>query len=62
SRALERPQYHLVSEQERAGAWQFEVECRVPPLPDPVRGAGGTRRAAEQAAAAAALERLQTHD
>ena len=62
SRALERPQYHLVSEREQAGVWQFEVECRVPPLPDPVRGAGGTRRAAEQAAAAAALERLHTHD
>ena len=62
SRALERPQYHLVSEQEQAGVWQFEVECRVPPLPDPLRGIGGTRRAAEQAAAAAALERLQTHD
>ncbi len=62
SRALERPQYHLVSEQEQAGVWQFEVECRVPPLPGPVRGAGGTRRAAEQAAAAAALERLQAHD
>ncbi len=62
SRALERPQYHLVSEQEQAGVWQFEVECRAPSLPDPLRGIGGTRRAAEQAAAAAALERLQTHD
>ncbi len=62
SRALERPQYHLVSEQEQAGVWQFEVECRAPPLPDPLRGTGGTRRAAEQAAAAAVLERLQAHD
>jgi ribonuclease-3 len=62
SRALERPQYHLVSEQEQAGVWHFEVECRAPSLPDPLRGSGGTRRAAEQAAAAAVLERLQAHD
>ncbi|HEX2797783.1 MAG TPA: ribonuclease III [Immundisolibacter sp.] len=62
SRALERPQYHLVSEQEQAGVWQFEVECRAPSLSDPLRGTGGTRRAAEQAAAAAVLERLQAHD
>ncbi len=61
SRALERPQYHLVSEQERAGNWQFEVDCQVPTLPDPIRGSGSTRRAAEQTAAAAALERLQSH-
>lgn len=61
SRALGRPQYHLVSEQEHAGVWQFEVDCQVPSLPDPIRGAGGTRRAAEQTAAAAALEQLQNH-
>jgi len=61
SRALGRPQYHLVSEQEHAGVWQFEVDCQVPSLPDPVRGAGGTRRAAEQTAAATALEQLQNH-
>ena len=59
SRALERPHYHLVGEQERAGVWQFEVECRVGALPEPCRGAGGTRRGAEQAAAAAALEQLE---
>ena len=62
SRALERPHYHLVGEQERAGVWQFEVECRVPTLPEPCRGTGGTRRGAEQAAAAVALEYLQNHD
>jgi len=61
SRALERPQYHLVSEQEHAGTWQFEVHCRVPALPEPIRGSGSTRRAAEQTAAAAALEQLQNH-
>lgn len=61
SRALERPQYHLVSEQERAGNWQFEVDCQVTALPDPIRGSGSTRRAAEQTAAAAALEQLQSH-
>jgi ribonuclease-3 len=59
SRALERPHYHLVGEQERAGAWQFEVECRVAALPEPCRGSGGTRRGAEQAAAAVALEQLE---
>ena len=62
SRGLERPQYHLVGERERAGAWEFEVECRVAGLPAPCRGSGGTRRGAEQAAAAAALEQLQTND
>jgi ribonuclease-3 len=62
SRGLERPQYHLVGERERAGAWEFEVECRVAGLPVPCRGSGGTRRGAEQAAAAAALEQLQTND
>jgi ribonuclease-3 len=62
SRALERPHYHLVEEQERAGVWQFAVECRVAALPEPCRGTGGTRRGAEQAAAAVALEQLQGHD
>ncbi len=61
SRALQRPQYHLVGEHEHAGVRQFEVECHVPSLTDPIRGAGGTRRAAEQTAAAAALEQLQNH-
>lgn len=61
SRALERPKYHLRSEREHGGVWQFEVECQVLALPEPVGGQGGTRRAAEQAAAAAALERLQGH-
>jgi ribonuclease-3 len=60
SRALERPQYHLIEEHEHAGVWQFEVECRVAALPEPCRGSGGTRRGAEQAAAAVALEQLQT--
>jgi ribonuclease-3 len=59
SRALERPQYHLIEEHEHAGVWRFEVECHVATLPDPCRGAGGTRRGAEQAAAAVALEQLQ---
>ncbi len=62
SRALELPRYHLVGEQERAGVWQFDVECRVANVPQPCRGSGGTRRAAEQAAAAAALEQLQGYD
>lgn len=62
SRALERPHYHLVGEQEHGGVWQFEVECHVAALPEPCRGTGGTRRGAEQAAAAVALEHLQNHD
>ena len=62
SRGLELPRYHLVSEQERAGVWHFEVECRVANVAQPCRGSGGTRRGAEQAAAAAALEQLQGND
>ncbi|MGK2940395.1 MAG: ribonuclease III [Immundisolibacter sp.] len=61
SRALERPHYHLIDEQEQAGVWQFTVECRVPALDQPCHGNGGTRRAAEQTAAALALEHLQAH-
>jgi ribonuclease III len=61
SRALERPHYYLVDEQEHAGVWQFEVECRVPALAQPCPGKGNTRRAAEQTAAALALEQLQAH-
>ncbi len=61
SRALERPKYHLLTEHEQAGVWQFEIECQVPLLAQPCRGTGGTRRAAEQTAAAVALEQLQNH-
>ena len=50
----------LLDEHEHAGVWRFEVECRVAALPQPCRGSGGTRRGAEQAAAAVALEQLQT--
>ena len=37
---------------------QFEVECQVEALPEPTRGAGGSRRKAEQAAAQQALDLL----
>ena len=47
------PVYELVEVRGEAHAQEFEVACRVAVLATPVRGAGHSRRTAEQAAAAA---------
>ncbi len=58
--SLPTPTYSVVEVAGEPHAQRFVVECRVAGLEEPVRGAGRSRRAAEQEAAARALERL-TH-
>ncbi len=53
------PEYHVVDTLGQAHAQTFVVECRVEGLETPGVGRGSSRRRAEQAAAEAALERLQ---
>ncbi len=60
ARGLPLPGYEVKSVQGKTHEQQFEVVCHVEGLPEPVRGTGGSRRKAEQAAAAAALERLES--
>ena len=57
-RKLPLPQYALVATHGEAHAQQFEVECSLPALDIRVTGQGGSRRAAEQSAARAAIERI----
>ena len=57
-RKLPLPQYTLVATSGEAHAQEFEVECGAPALGIRVRGQGASRRAAEQAAARAALDRI----
>ena len=53
------PSYEVTAVRGKTHDQQFEVVCHVEGLSEPVHGAGGSRRKAEQAAAAAALERLE---
>lgn len=53
------PAYQVVDVSGRDHAQVFRVECRVDSLPAAVTGSGGSRRKAEQDAAARALEYLQ---
>lgn len=52
------PQYALVDARGEAHAQEFEVECAIPAFRLQVRGAGSSRRAAEQQAARRALDQL----
>ena len=52
------PQYRVTSTRGTDHDQNFEVECHVEGLPEPVRGSGNSRRKAEQAAARQALDRL----
>jgi len=52
------PVYHILAVSGEAHQQNFLVECVVPGLEVPVQGRGASRRAAEQDAAAQALERL----
>jgi len=58
ARRLPLPDYTVVSTGGQAHAQTFTVACRVEGIADTVRGSGGSRRKAEQAAASAALKRL----
>ena len=59
-RKIALPLYTVVATHGAAHSQEFEVECSVPKLAIQVSGAGGSRRAAEQAAAKKALEAAQT--
>lgn len=58
-RGLPLPVYHLLDTRGEAHRQLFEVACEVPSLQARFIGSGGSRRAAEQAAAEAAIARLQ---
>jgi len=58
-RKIALPVYTVVATHGAAHSQEFEVECAVPKLSIQVLGAGGSRRAAEQAAAKKALEAAQ---
>lgn len=56
-RKIPLPVYSVVATHGAAHSQLFEVECSIPKLSVQVLGSGGSRRAAEQAAAKLALER-----
>ena len=58
ARRLPVPSYVVVDVAGEAHAQTFHVECRIPAFDIAVAGDGPSRRAAEQAAAAAALAAL----
>jgi len=60
SHALATPVYNVVEVSGKAHNQHFRVECIVPMLEQPVEGSGKSRRAAEQEAAAKALELVGT--
>jgi len=59
ARRLPVPAYHLKETAGEAHAQQFFVTCSIPILQIECAGQGGSRRAAEQQAAQAALQRLE---
>ena len=60
SHALATPVYNVIEVSGKAHNQNFRVECIVPMLEQPVEGSGKSRRAAEQEAAAKALELMAT--
>ena len=60
-RKMNLPQYRVVATTGQAHQQTFEVLCEVAQAQVSARGLGASRRAAEQAAAAAALDQLMTH-
>lgn len=62
ARKLKLPLYRVVGTLGAAHRQTFDVECEVPELNLSERGIGNSRRAGEQAAAAAMLQTLNTRD
>lgn len=62
SRKMALPVYRVVATHGAAHSQEFDVECEVQSLSEPVKGRGPSRRAAEQQAAREALAALQTQD
>jgi len=60
ARKLAVPEYVVIATTGEAHAQSFEVECRIPALGIVANGRGSSRRAAEQAAAESAIERVQS--
>ena len=58
-RKMKVPQYTVVATAGAAHRQTFDVECHIPELSLTERGTGGSRRAGEQAAAAAMLATLK---
>lgn len=58
-RRMKLPSYRVVATLGAAHKQSFDVECEIPELKRAERGIGGSRRAAEQAAATAMLEILK---
>jgi ribonuclease-3 len=59
-RKMKLPQYRVVGIIGAAHKQSFDVECEIPELRFSERGIGGSRRAGEQAAAAAMLQTIKT--
>jgi ribonuclease-3 len=59
-RKMKLPQYKVVGTLGAAHKQSFDVECEVPELRLAERGIGGSRRAGEQAAAAAMLQTIKS--
>ncbi len=59
ARAQSLPVYRLVDTSGADHSQQFHIACEIAALPEPFLGRGSSRRAAEQAAAELAIERLQ---
>jgi len=55
------PAYSIIATQGEAHAQSFQVECAIPALKISARGAGSSRRNAEQQAAQAAYQQLSIH-
>jgi ribonuclease-3 len=60
--SISTPSYNVLEIVGEPHQQRFIVECSVPGLPQPVRGEGLSRRAAEQQAASSALEALLARD
>ena len=58
SRGLEVPIYLLLAQEGLAHDQHFRVECRIPLMPEPTCGEGGSRKKAEQEAAERMLAKL----
>jgi ribonuclease III len=61
ARAQALPVYHLQATHGEAHNQQFEMICQIPSIAERFQGKGSSRRVAEQAAAQAALDYLETH-
>ncbi|HYR05263.1 MAG TPA: ribonuclease III [Gallionella sp.] len=60
SKRIPLPAYSVIATQGQAHEQSFEVECAIPSLKIATRGAGSSRRSAEQQAALAAYQQLST--